>query len=69
MSTSHHPQGSCALIGPPPPNATLLHLDHPLPGVDSTETGLAERLEERDRERLPEEAIEHTSWSARYAAP
>lgn len=40
-------------------NATLLHLDHPLPGVDSTETGLAARLEERDRERLPEEAIEH----------
>lgn len=40
-------------------NATLLHLDHPLPGTDSTETGLAARLEERERERLPEDAIEH----------
>lgn len=40
-------------------NATLLHLDHPLPGTESSETGLAARLEERDRERLPEEAIEH----------
>lgn len=40
-------------------NATLLHLDHPLPGTDSTETGLAARLEERGRERLPEDAIEH----------
>jgi len=39
-------------------NATL-HLDHPLPGTDSTETGLAARLEERGRERLPEDAIEH----------
>jgi len=40
-------------------NATLLHLDHPLPGTDSAETGLAARLEERERERLPEDAIEH----------
>ena len=40
-------------------SATLLHLDHPLPGSDSTETGLAARLEERDRDRLPEDAIEH----------
>ena len=40
-------------------NATLLHLDHPLPGSDATDTGLATRLEERDRERLPEDAIEH----------
>ena len=41
-------------------NATLLHLDHPLPGTESSETGLAARLEERDRDRLPEDAIEHT---------
>jgi len=40
-------------------NATLLHLDHPLPGTESSETGLAARLEERDRDRLPEDAIEH----------
>jgi RNA polymerase sigma factor for flagellar operon FliA len=40
-------------------SATLLHLDHPLPGTDSNETGLAARLEERDRDRLPEDAIEH----------
>jgi RNA polymerase sigma factor for flagellar operon FliA len=40
-------------------NATLLHLDHPLPGTDSADTGLAARLEERERERLPEDAIEH----------
>jgi RNA polymerase sigma factor for flagellar operon FliA len=40
-------------------SATLLHLDHPLPGTESSETGLAARLEERDRDRLPEEAIEH----------
>jgi RNA polymerase sigma factor for flagellar operon FliA len=41
-------------------NATLLHLDHPLPGTESSETGLAARLEERDRDRLPEDAIEHS---------
>jgi RNA polymerase sigma factor for flagellar operon FliA len=41
-------------------NATLLHLDHPLPGTESSETGLATRLEERDRDRLPEDAIEHS---------
>ncbi len=40
-------------------NATLLHLDHPMPGTDSPETGLAARLEERDPDRLPEDAIEH----------
>jgi RNA polymerase sigma factor for flagellar operon FliA len=40
-------------------NATLLHLDHPLPGTESSETGLAARLEERERDRLPEDAIEH----------
>lgn len=41
-------------------NATLLHLDHPLPGAESRETGLGARLEERGRDRLPEEAVEHT---------
>ena len=41
-------------------NATLLHLDHPLPGTDANDTGLAARLEERERERLPEDSIEHS---------
>ena len=40
-------------------NATLLHLDHVMPGADSAESGIAARLEERDGERLPEESLEH----------
>ena len=41
-------------------NATLLHLDHVMPGTDSTESGIAARLEERGTERLPEESLEQT---------
>ena len=41
-------------------NATLLHLDHVVPGSDSAESGIAARLEERDTERLPEESLEQS---------
>ena len=39
-------------------NATLLHLDHVMPGMDPAEGGIAARLEERDGDRLPEDSTE-----------
>jgi RNA polymerase sigma factor FliA len=39
-------------------NATLLHLDHVMPGMDPAEGGIASRLEERESERLPEDSTE-----------
>lgn len=38
--------------------ATLLHLDHVMPGMEPGEGGIAAKVEERDSDRLPEDATE-----------
>ena len=40
-------------------SATLLHLDHVMPGMDPGEGGIAGKIEERDPGRLPEDATEN----------
>lgn len=39
--------------------ATLLHIDHVMPGMDAAEGGIAGRIEERNSAVLPEEATEN----------
>ena len=39
--------------------ATLLHIDHVMPGMDPAEGGIAGRIEERDPGLLPEDATEN----------
>ena len=40
-------------------SATLLHIDHVMPGMDPAEGGIAGRIEERNATVLPEEATEN----------
>ena len=40
-------------------SATLLHIDHVMPGMDPAEGGIAGRIEERDASALPEDATEN----------
>lgn len=39
--------------------ATLLHIDHVMPGMDPAEGGIAGKIEERDPDVLPEDAAEN----------
>lgn len=39
--------------------ASLLHLDQPIPQAGGEDGAFGERIPERDRERLPDEALEH----------